>query len=241
MKHNILPDEWCVANCKSVREYIANEVGLDSKNIADSIKFTGYQNRTYTGKNKPFGQLLTEEQFLYCIGEPELGEVIQASVTEHGLIGAIEMTLLMLTDDGAWCLANNTSTNAVFFKHYRRKPLIFVDKWAKEKQAFAEGKTIQSRKIYSLNRWGDDIIPSWSEEWQYRIKPEPKYAPFTREDWDLFKMKEVRNNPDDGVMVVVISCDNDGVRCGRVECTYQQAFDSIVFADGTPFGKLIEE
>ena len=242
MKHNILPDEWCVANCKSVIEYIANEVGLDSKNIADSIKFTGYQNRTYTGKNEPFGQLLTEEQFLYCIGEPVEGEEIE--VSNVGFVNNIKAKafLLKIEKDGAWVVAETDDNTAKWWVDYRRKPLVLeVDKWAKEKAAFAEGKTIESRMIFSLNRWEVNMNPSWSEEWQYRIKPEPKYTPFTREDWDLFKMKEVRNNPDNGVVVVIISCDNDGVRCGRVECTYESAFDSIVFADGTPFGKLIEE
>ena len=239
MKHNILPASWCVAKCSGVVNYMHEKYkfGLDFLNGESG--YYGVEGKNRFIKNKPFGQLLTEEQFLYCIGEPERGEVIQASVTEHGLIGAIEMTLLTLTDDGAWCLANNTSTNAVFFKHYRRKPLIFVDKWAKEKQAFAEGKTIQFKS--GDMPWCEASDPSWISYDNYRIKPEPKYAPFTREDWDLFKMKEVRNNPDNGVVVVIISCDNDGVRCGRVECTYEAAFDSIVFADGTPFGKLIEE
>ena len=242
MKHNILPDEWCVANCKQVHDYINSKVGY-MRYTGDGRAYYGFdkEKNGYRCHTNPFGQLLTEEQFLYCIGEPTEGEAIQVSVTEHGLIGAIEMTLLMHTDDGAWCLANNMATNAVFFKHYRRKPLVFeVDKWAKEKAAFAEGKTIQYLKEES--GWADILhIPLWSSCDEYRIKPEPKYTPFTREDWDLFKMKEVCNNPDDGVVVVIISCDDDGVRCGSVECTYRQAFDSIVFADGTPFGKLIEE
>ena len=244
MKHNILPESWCVANCSGVVNYMHEKYkfGLDFLNGESG--YYGVEGKNKFIKNKPFGQLLTEEQFLYCIGEPERGEVIQASVTERGLIGAIEMTLLMLTDDGAWCLVNNTSTNAVFFNHYRRKPLIFVDKWAKEKQAFAEGKTIQSRKIYSLNRWEDNISPSWSEEWQYRIKPEPKYAPFTRKDWDLFKMKDVIFDPskiNTTSIGVVTGCDSDGVIVSHEYFSYEYMFKNALFADGTPFGKLIEE
>ena len=109
-------------------------------------------------------------------------------------------------------------------------------------KAFSEGKDIQCKhrkETDVYNDWIDALYPNWNYDLIYRVKPEPKYVPFTRKDWDLFKMKEVCNNPDDGVVVVIISCDNYGVRCGGVLCTYEAAFDSVVFADGTPFGKLV--
>ena len=45
--------------------------------------------------------------------------------------------------------------------------------------AFAEGKTIQSRCIKGdKSLWYDDEDPSFDDDFEYRIKPEPKYRPF---------------------------------------------------------------
>ena len=244
MKHNILPESWCVARNNKAQDFLESlfpEVyfRLHHEKYFGIVNENGGKLRF---RNEPFGQLLTEEQFLYCIGEPVEGEEIE--VSNVGFVNNIKAKafLLKIEKDVAWVVVETDDNTAKWWVDYRRKHLVLeVDKWAKEKQAFAEGKTIQSRDITGDNDWVIAELPKWHSWKDYRIKPEPKYAPFTREDWDLFKMKEVRNNPDNGVVVVIISCDNDGVRCGRVECTYESAFDSIVFADGTPFGKLIEE
>ena len=45
-------------------------------------------------------------------------------------------------------------------------------------QAFAEGKTIQSKYINGSNTWWDDNNLSFGDGVEYRIKPEPKYRPF---------------------------------------------------------------
>ena len=46
-------------------------------------------------------------------------------------------------------------------------------------QAFAEGKTIESRCIKGdKSLWYDDEDPSFDDDFEYRVKPEPKYRPF---------------------------------------------------------------
>lgn len=47
-------------------------------------------------------------------------------------------------------------------------------------QAFSEGKTIQSKCITDdISLWWDDNNPTFEvDDFDYRIKPEPKYRPF---------------------------------------------------------------
>ena len=46
-------------------------------------------------------------------------------------------------------------------------------------QAFAEGKTIQSKQINASDKeWSDIEVCNFLREHSYRIKPEPKYRSF---------------------------------------------------------------
>ncbi len=46
-------------------------------------------------------------------------------------------------------------------------------------QAYAEGKAIESRCIKGdKSLWYDDEDPSFDGDFEFRIKPEPKYRPF---------------------------------------------------------------
>ena len=46
-------------------------------------------------------------------------------------------------------------------------------------KAFSEGKVIESRCIKGdKSLWYDDEDPSFDGDFEYRIKPEPKYRPF---------------------------------------------------------------
>ena len=46
-------------------------------------------------------------------------------------------------------------------------------------QAYAEGKAIESRCIKGdKSLWYDDEDPSFDDDFEYRIKPEPNYRPF---------------------------------------------------------------
>ena len=108
-------------------------------------------------------------------------------------------------------------------------------------QAFAEGKTIQSRFINGSNTWWDDNNLSFGDGVEYRIKPEPKYRPFkdAEECWQemqkhqpfgWIKCGEQLNN------IIYIGAGitvHTGIsNCGH---SFKTAF-SLRFADGTPFG-----
>lgn len=117
-------------------------------------------------------------------------------------------------------------------------------------QAFAEGKTIESRCIKGeKSLWYDDEDPSFDEDFEYRIKPEPKFRPFknAEECW-----QEMQKHQPFG-WVKNLSCyynitavsNIDVVLANFSMCTFTQSFIKIMndftFADGTPFGVKVEE
>ena len=115
-------------------------------------------------------------------------------------------------------------------------------------QAFAEGKAIESRCIKGdKSLWYDDEDPSFDDDLEYRIKPEPTYRPFkdAEECWlemqkhqpfGWVKWNDVRYN------IYVVSstsvCLING-NCANMDFAY--AYQKLTFADGTPFGIKVEE
>ena len=117
-------------------------------------------------------------------------------------------------------------------------------------QAFADGKTIESRCIKGdKSLWYDDEDPIFDNDLEYRIKPEPKYRPFANaeECW-----QEMQKHQPFG-WVKNLSCyynitavsNIDVVLANFSMCTFIQSFIKIMndftFADGTPFGVKVEE
>ena len=110
-------------------------------------------------------------------------------------------------------------------------------------QAFAEGKAIESRCIKGdKSLWYDDEDPSFDDDLEYRIKPEPTYRPFkdAEECWlemqkhqpfGWVEWNDVRYN------IYVVSstsvCLING-NCANMDFAY--AYQKLTFADGTPFG-----
>ena len=115
-------------------------------------------------------------------------------------------------------------------------------------QAFVEGKAIESRCIKGdKSLWYDDEDPSFDDDLEYRIKPEPTYRPFkdAEECWkEMLKHKpfgwvkwnDVRYN------IYVVSsisvCLING-NCENMDFAY--AYQKLTFADRTPFGVKVEE
>ena len=110
-------------------------------------------------------------------------------------------------------------------------------------QAFAEGKAIESRCIKGdKSLWYDDEDPSFDDDLEYRIKPEPTYRPFkdAEECWKEMQKhqpfgwvnwNDVRYN------IYVVSstsvCLING-NCANMDFAY--AYQKLTFADGTPLG-----
>lgn len=118
-------------------------------------------------------------------------------------------------------------------------------------QAYAEGKTIQSRCIKGdTSLWYDDEDPSFDDDFEYRIKPDSKpesktdvnYRPFANaeECWqELLKhepfgwVKDTEAN--EYFNVYCISNDNEG------KDILKRMFKRCVFIDGSPYGIKVEK
>lgn len=109
-------------------------------------------------------------------------------------------------------------------------------------QAFAEGKTIQSKRINGT--WIDlemktalNIISLIDQPQKYRIKPEPKYRSFANaeECWQEMQKHEpfgwIRNKKTKEYELLQRVAPKNGV-IDQYAC----AFKRWGFADGTPFG-----
>ena len=108
-------------------------------------------------------------------------------------------------------------------------------------QAFTEGKEIEMR---ICRKWVSLSFPSFDDPntEDYRIKPEPKYVPFTFSsackygEYGLIgktlKHKCVNH------IAVIVTVSLDGVRIGHDWRTYKELFSNYEFEDGTPCGTL---
>ena len=108
-------------------------------------------------------------------------------------------------------------------------------------QAFAEGKTIESRYIKTGMAFTENRIPSFSDDFEYRIKPEPKYRPFVdnEECWN----EMLKNQPFGWVKAyygqfVITEIRDSKATIGRNDrlLDFDYIFSNYKFADGTPFG-----
>ena len=108
-------------------------------------------------------------------------------------------------------------------------------------QAFAEGKTIESRCIKGdKSLWYDDEDPSFDNDFEYRIKPEPKYRPFANaeECWNEMQKHQPfgwLKTKDKGIRLCMSGL-NQKSAFTQVGYKYDEAFDEFIFDDGIPFG-----
>ena len=114
-------------------------------------------------------------------------------------------------------------------------------------QAYAEGKAIESRCIKGdKSLWYDDEDPSFDDDLEYRIKPEPKYRPFkdAEECWNEMQ----KHKPFGWVkstlfkdLALVKRVTTLYVEINRDIIDYKDSLEKFTFADGTPFGIKEEE
>lgn len=110
-------------------------------------------------------------------------------------------------------------------------------------QAYAEGKAIESRCIKGdKSLWYDDEDPSFDNDFEYRLKPEPKYRPFTNaeECWNEMQKHQpfgwvIYNGYRTNIAAVmgpaITFVNNKGYTL-----FFQQAFEECIFIDKQPFG-----
>ena len=115
-------------------------------------------------------------------------------------------------------------------------------------QAFVEGKAIESRCIKGdKSLWYNDEDPSFDDDLEYRIKPEPTYRPFkdAEECWlemqkhqpfGWVKWNDVRYNIYEVSSISVCLINGN---CENLDFAY--AYQKLTFDDGLPFGVKVEE
>lgn len=128
-------------------------------------------------------------------------------------------------------------------------------------QAFAEGKTIETRRKpttdnngvtkdgwFEFNDWTEMKELEYWVNVEYRIKPETKYRPFANAE-DCYQ--EMLNHHPFGLIKEEInkafyhigSFDVANIYVGTTNIihSYADSLKSFTFADGTPFGVKVEE
>ena len=114
-------------------------------------------------------------------------------------------------------------------------------------QAFAEGKTIESRCIKGdKSLWYDDEDPSFDDDLEYRIKPEQKYLPF--KDAEECWQEMLKHKPFGWVkstlfkdFALVKRVTTLYVEINRDIIDYKDALEKFTFADDNNFGVKVEE
>ena len=117
-------------------------------------------------------------------------------------------------------------------------------------RAYAEGKAIESRCVKGdKSLWYDDEYPSFDDDFEYRIKPQPKFRPFdnAEECWQ----EMLRHQPfgwikcKEGCFNIVYVDDNyvglAGPDGSSILLASKNSYQDNTFADGTPFGMKVEE
>ena len=117
-------------------------------------------------------------------------------------------------------------------------------------QAFANGKTIESRYIKGdKSLWYDDEDTTFDNDLEYRLKTEPKYRPFANaeECWtEMLNHQPFGWLKGDKCFYNIVSVSNIDVSMANVSgdivtLDFSEVMEDNTFADGTPFGVKIEE
>lgn len=110
-------------------------------------------------------------------------------------------------------------------------------------QEYAEGKTIQSRCVKGdTSLWYDDGDPSFDDDFEYRIKPEPKFRPFknAEECWNEMQKHQpfgwVNYNGYRANIAAVMGSAITFINNKGYTLFFQQAFEGCTFIDKQPFG-----
>ena len=114
-------------------------------------------------------------------------------------------------------------------------------------QAFAEGKTIESRCIKGdKSLWYDDEDPSFDNDFEYRLKPEPKYRPFKDAEECWVEMQKHQpfgwlKSKKDGYYSFITMLNYRFRLNGYDGWRFDDVINKFTFADCTPFGVKVEE
>ena len=114
-------------------------------------------------------------------------------------------------------------------------------------QAFADGKTIESRCIKGdKSLWYDDEDLSFDNDFEYRLKPEPKYRPFKDAEECWAEMQKHQpfgwlKSKKDGYYSFITMLNYRFRLNGYDGWRFDDVINKFTFADGTPFGVKVEQ
>lgn len=126
-------------------------------------------------------------------------------------------------------------------------------------QAYKDKKRVQCRLRDTVDEWKDILFigeesptgntcigTSWNTFlYDYRIKPEPHYRPFESAEEVMEAIKEhgdwIKWKKNDAWNHRILSYSTSKIRYSDGDIDMTTMFDEYTFADGTPFGKLVEE
>lgn len=109
-------------------------------------------------------------------------------------------------------------------------------------RAYAEGKVIESRCIKgNTSLWYDDKDPSFDDDFEYRIKPEPKYRPFKDAEECWAEMQKHQpfgwlKSKENGYYSFITMLNNRFRLNGYDGWLFDETIKKFTFADGTTFG-----
>ena len=109
-------------------------------------------------------------------------------------------------------------------------------------QAFVDGKTIESRCIKGdKSLWYDDEDPSFDNDFEYRLKPEPKYRPFKDAEECWAEMQKHQpfgwlKSKKDGYYSFITMLNYRFRLNGYDGWRFDDVINKFTFADGTTFG-----
>ena len=114
-------------------------------------------------------------------------------------------------------------------------------------EAYTQNKVIQGKEK-DTNKWMDiqfPCTPCWLDNKDYRIKPEPKYIPFTFEDMKNVRDKWIYFNNDTKQLMRINKYTDTrvvfSINSNNTFYNYDDLLKFFSFEDGTPCGKLIED
>lgn len=148
--------------------------------------------------------------------------------------------------DSGWCTVTNPSWDTC--TEYRIKPK--EDEYQVFRDALRKGKIIQHYNDM-FSKW-EDINPSFlsfADIFEcYRIKPEPKYVPFTWEDREQLRGKWIKHKVtgEECMITQLGKIIKPGVLSHVIKLTETWTslsiiFDNYTFLDGSICGKFINE
>ncbi len=91
------------------------------------------------------------------------------------------------------------------------------------------------------NKSLNDIMVAIGAGYDYRIKPEPKYVPFTFEDAGLFWLKRIKRKAHKSYTATITAYDGEKIYFDDAGVSFEELLSEYEFVpDGSPAGRLVE-